>query len=178
MSKKPIKHLMADDAIINKIYFIRGHKVMLDRDLSELYGVETGRLNEQVKRNIERFPEHFMFQLTEKEFANLISQNATSRWGGTRKLPLAFTEHGILQVSNVLKSKRAIQMSIRIIDVFVRMREMLSTHKDVLLKLEHMEKNLSKNNKEIQYIFDVLKQLLKHPNEPRKKIGFKRENEE
>ena len=169
---------MPDEFIIHKIYFIRGHRVMLDRDLAGLYDVETRRLNEQVMRNISRFPERYMFQLSKEEFKILISQNATSRWGGTRKLPLAFTEHGVLQLSNVLKSKRAIQMSLRIIDVFVKMREMVSTHKDILLKLEQLERNVSKNNRAIQDIFEALKQLFISSNEPRKQMGFKRKGEE
>src|ERR1051326_954309 len=127
----------SDEVIMNKIFFIRGHKVMLDRDLAEMYGVETKRLKEQVKRNIERFPSHYMFELTVEENESLRSQIATLKRGGHSKyLSYAFTEHGVLQLSNVLKSKRAIQTSIRIIDVFVKMREMLSAHKDVLLKLE------------------------------------------
>jgi hypothetical protein len=101
--------------ISNKIYFIRNQKVMLDRDLAALYEVETKRINEQIKRNSARFPENFMFQLNEVEYENLKSQNATSSWGGSRKLPFAFTEHGVLQLANVLKSERATQMSIKLL---------------------------------------------------------------
>lgn len=112
-----------------KIYLIRNQKVMLDRDLAGLYDVTTGNLNKAVKRNSLRFPEDFMFQLTEKEFKDLIFQNGTSSWGGTRKLPYAFTEQGVAMLSSVLKSERAILVNIHIIRVFTRMRELLLTHK-------------------------------------------------
>ncbi len=161
-----------DDRIISKIFYIRGQKVMLDEDLAKLYNVETKRLNEQVKRNIDRFPKDFMFQLTPKEFGNLKSQIATSSWGGKRKLPLAFTEHGILMLSGVLNSKVAIKVNVRIIRIFIKMREMLLTHKDILLKLEQLEKEVTDNTKDIQIIFHHVKQLLNPPNPPRRKIGF------
>ena len=108
MGKKETALMIVDEAVMSKIYFIRGQKVMLDSDLAELYGVETRRLNEQVKRNSERFPNDFMITLNEKEFENLKSQNATSSWGGKRKLPNAFTEHGVLMLSSVLSSSQAI----------------------------------------------------------------------
>ena len=108
--------LIPDDVVINKIYFIRNQKVMLDRDLAELYSVETKRLNEQVKRNLSRFPEDFMFQLSEIEFQNLKSQFATSSWGGIRKLPYVFTEHGVLMLSSILNSEKAIQTNIQILE--------------------------------------------------------------
>lgn len=163
---------LTDDIIISKILYIRGKKIMLDEDLAKLYCVETKRLNEQVKRNIERFPKDFMFQLTPKEFGNLKSQIATSSWGGNRKLPLAFTEHGILMLSGVLNSKVAIKVNIRIIRIFIKMREMILTHKDILLKLERMEKDVTNNTKDIQLIFQYVKQLLNPPSAPRRKIGF------
>jgi phage regulator Rha-like protein len=119
--------MIPDEVILNKIYIIRGQKVMLDNEIAKMYGVETRRLNEQVKRNIERFPANFMFQLSSEEFEHLKSQNATSSWGGRRKLPFAFTEHGILMLANVLKSERAIKVSIRIIEVFVKIRDTLLT---------------------------------------------------
>lgn len=163
-----------DEAIINKIYLVRGHKVMLDRDLAELYGVETKRLKEQVKRNLDRFPSHFMFELTQQENESIRSQNASLKQGEHSKYPpYAFTEHGVLMLSNVLKSGRAVEMSIKIIDVFVRLREMLLTHKDILLKLEQVEKQVTQNSEEIQVIFDALKQLINPPQEPREPIGFK-----
>ena len=179
--KKHLQHIVPDETIINMIYYIRGHKVMLDRDLAEMYGVETKRLKEAVKRNIERFPEHSMFELSKHEDDSLRTQIATLKKGRgqhSKYFPYAFTEHGVLMVANVLKSKRAINMSMRIIDVFIRMREMLSTNKDILLKLEQMEKQLSKNNKEIQYIFDVLKELLHAPNKPMRRIGYRMKGDE
>ena len=163
---------ISDDRIISKILYIRSQKVMLDEDLAKLYNVETKRLNEQVKRNIDRFPKDFMFQLTPKEFANLKSQIATSSWGGNRKLPLAFTEHGILMLSGVLNSKTAIKVNVRIIRIFIKMREMMLTHKDILLKLEILEKDVTNNTKDIQVIFQYVKQLLNPPSPPRRKIGF------
>ena len=163
---------ISDDRIISKILYIRSQKVMLDEDLAKLYNVETKRLNEQVKRNIDRFPKDFMFQLTPKEFANLKSQIATSSWGGKRKLPLAFTEPGILMLSGVLNSKVAIKVNVRIIRIFIKMREMMLTHKDILLKLEILEKDVTNNTKDIQVIFQYVKQLLNPPSPPRRKIGF------
>lgn len=148
-----------EEILISKIYYIRGHKVMIDRDLAELYGVETKRLKEQVNRNLERFPAHFMFELTKDEDDLLRSQFATLKRGAHPKyLPYAFTEHGILMLSNVLKSSRAIEMSIRIIDVFLKLREMLLTHKDILIKLEQLERQVIQNSADIQMIFAALKQ--------------------
>jgi phage regulator Rha-like protein len=174
MAKKATSILIPDEVIINKIYLLRGQRVMIDKDIAELYGVETRRLKEQVRRNHERFPSHFMFELTEQENESIRSQNATLRHGEHSKyLPYAFTEHGVLMLSNVLKSGRAIEMSIKIIDVFVKLREMLLTHKDILLKLELLEKQVVQNNEEIQLIFNALKQLLNPPQEPRTAVGFK-----
>jgi phage regulator Rha-like protein len=180
MTKSTKSILLAEEAIISKIYFIRGQKVMIDRDLAELYGVETKRLNEQVNRNIERFPSHFMFRLTQKEKESLRSQNATLKRGTYSKyLPYAFTEHGVLMLSNVLTSSRAIKMSIKIIDVFVKLREMLLTHKEILLKLEQLEKQVLQNNGDIQMIFTALKKLLLPPEQVnRRRIGFRRQSEE
>src|ERR1051325_2916816 len=138
--------LISDEKIMNKIYNIRGKRVMLDRDLAELYGVTTTRLNEQVRRNWKRFPEDFMFQLTRDELQILISQIATSSWGGLRKLPLAFTEQGVAMLASVLNSETAIEVSIQIIRVFTRMREYLLTHGDILLKLEKIQRQLLKQD--------------------------------
>jgi hypothetical protein len=171
---KEIHNLIVPEEIIqSKIYLIRGKKVMLDKDLSELYNVENKRLNEQVKRNQDRFPEDFMFTLTKEEFENLRSQIATSSWGGSRKLPQAFTEHGVLMLSGVLNSPRAIKVNIQIIRIFTRMRELLLTHKDILLKLEKLEAKSEKNDADIQLIFKYLKQLLSPHAKPRKRIGYK-----
>ena len=160
------------EIIEQKIFLIRHHKVMLDRHLAKLYKVSTGRLNEQVKRNIKRFPEDFMFQLTEKEFKNLKSQFATSSWGGTRKLPYAFTEQGVAMLSSVLHSERAVQMNIAIIRVFVRLRQILSTHKTLAHKLEALERKIEKHDEEICTIFEAIRQLMTVPEEPKRRIGF------
>jgi hypothetical protein len=169
-----------DDFISTKIYFIRDKKVMLDNDLSELYLVETKRLNEQVKRNIKRFPEDFMFQLTIEEWENLKSQNATSSWGGRRIPPYAFTEHGILMLSSVLNSDRAIAVNIQVMRVFTRMRELLQNNQNIMNKLMEMEGKGAKRDESISLIFDYLRQL-EHEKQQvenqrnRKKIGFKEE---
>ena len=183
MEKDKNKLMIPDEVLMNKIFLIRGMKVMIDSDIAELYEVETRRLNEQVKRNIERFPINFMFQLTKEEFDNLKSHFATSSWGGRRKLPYAFTEHGILMLANVLKSDRAIKMSIRIIEVFVKIREILLTHKDILLRLEKIEQTITEHDSNILIIFEYLKQLEQAKQEQlnyknRKRLGFKNyENE-
>jgi hypothetical protein len=178
MSENKQLSVIPDETVINKIYFIRGEKVMLDRDLAELYGVETRRLNEQVKRNIDRFPEDFMFQLTELEFENLMSQIATSSWGGYRKLPYVFTEHGVLMLSSVLNSDLAIKINIQIMRVYTKIRNMLATHKDLLLKFEQFETKLADHDDKIMLILEYIKQFekvkqqeLEQKNRP--KIGFK-----
>jgi hypothetical protein len=166
--------VLSDEHLLGKLHFIRGQRVMLDRDLAELYGVKPIRLREQVKRNIARFPEQFMFQLTASELRDLVSQNAIpshSHAGGT--LPYAFTEHGILMLANVLRSERAIAVSIRIIDLFVRMRQVMLDHKDILLRLQQLERRVGEQGDDIQVLFHHLKQLLAPPSEPRKRIGFK-----
>jgi hypothetical protein len=152
---------------------------MLDRDLAELYDVETKVLKQAVRRNRDIFPENFMFELNEDEFTNLRSQFVTSSWGGQRYLPFVFTEHGILQLANVIKSLRARKMSIRIIEVFIKMREMLSGYKEILQKLEQLEKKDIEQDKKIIIIFKYLKQLKKARQEEldyknREKIGYKR----
>ena len=175
-SKKYIA--LADEAVMNKIYYIRKQKMMLDRDLAELYGVQAIRLREQVKRNAARFPVNFMFQLSEQEVEMMVSQNAIpskKHLGGA--LPYAFSEHGVLMLANVLKSETAIAVSVRLIEIFVKMREMLSAYKDVLLKLEQLEKRITTHDGDMQMIFAALKQLINPPQEPRPAIGFRRPNE-
>jgi hypothetical protein len=183
LAKAVKKVTTEDEEIISKIYFIRDKKIILDKDLAELYDVTTGNLNKAVKRNLKRFPEDFMFQLTEAEFKNLIFQSGISSWGGTRKMPYGFTEQGVAMLSGVLNSDRAIEVNIRIIRIFTKLREMLLTHKDILLKMEKVEKNMMQQDgkmkqyeKDIQIIFEALKQLLNPPQEPRKRIGFKPDN--
>ncbi|MFH1352128.1 MAG: ORF6N domain-containing protein [bacterium] len=162
--------LVPVEMIVQKIFLIRGQKVMLDRDLAKLYGVSTGRLNEQVKRNEKRFPIEFMFQLSKQEFHNLKSQFAISRWGGVRKLPLVFTEHGIAMLSSVLNSDRAIAVNIQIIKTFIRMRQMMLSYKELKEKIEKME---SKYDKQFRIVFQALKQLLEPPPPKQKgKVGF------
>lgn len=179
--------MITDEAVINKIYLIRGKKVMLDRDLAEMYGVETGQLKRQVRRNIDRFPEDFMFEMNQAELQNWRSQFGISNDDkmGLRYAPFCFTEQGVAMLSSVLNSKTAIDVNIRIIRVFTRMREILFTHKDILLKLEQVEKQimkqdgkLKKHEKEMQMIFTALKELLNPKTEPSRKIGFKRKEED
>jgi len=169
--------MLPDEVVINKIYLIRGQKVMLDEDLAELYQVETKRLKESVRRNNDRFPEDFMFELTKDEFENLRSQIATSKRGGTRYMPMAFTEQGVAMLSSVLNSSTAIKVNIQIIRIFTKMREMLLTNTDILLKLEKLEKDVTENKKDITLIFQALKKLLTTPEEKRRRIGFKTEDD-
>jgi phage regulator Rha-like protein len=181
-AKQELQALVIEQKILNKIYVIRGEKIMLDKDLAEMYKVETRVLNQSIKRNLNRFPKDFMFQLSEKEFKNLISQNVTSSWGGTRKMPYAFTEQGVAMLSSILNSETAIEVNIRIIRVFTKMREFALTHKEILMQLAKLEKEVSSNNrtaernsKDIENIFAVLKELIEKDAKPtpRSKIGFK-----
>lgn len=169
-TKKMTTKLIPQEIIQSKILFFRGAKVMLDSDLALLYGVPTFRLNEAVKRNRKRFPEDFMFQLTRKEFKNLISQFAMSSWGGRRKQPYAFTEHGILMLSSVLNSERAVQVNIQIMRTFTQLREMLVSNKELRQKIEEMEK---KYDHQFKIVFQAIKELLEPPT-PKTKgpIGF------
>ena len=168
--------LIPDDVVINKIYFIRNQKVMLDRDLAELYSVETKRLNEQVKRNLSRFPEDFMFQLSEIEFQNLKSQFATSSWGGIRKVPYVFTEHGVLMLSSVLNSEKAIQTNIQIMRIFTKIRQMLVDTTELRLDVETIKKKIENQGKNIELVFQYLDELIekKETKTEREKIGYKK----
>jgi len=179
MVEKTQEILIPEDQVMNKIYGIRGYKVMIDNDLAVLYGLETKRLKEAVRRNIDRFPADFMFELNMEEFMSLRSQFASSKKvrGGTRYLPMAFTEQGVAMLSSVLNSETAIRVNIQIIRVFTRMRELLLTHKDILQQLEKMEKKLTGHDEDIQLIFEYLKKLLNPPQPPRTKIGFRRKDE-
>ncbi|MBV6484828.1 MAG: hypothetical protein KFKLKKLM_01353 [Flavobacteriales bacterium] len=170
------KLIIPDEVVISKIYHLRDQKVMLDSDLAELYGVETRVLNQQVKRNEDRFPKDFMFQLTEEEWENLKSQNATSSWGGRRKLPYVFTEHGVLMLSSVLNSKKAIAVNIQIMRIFTKLREMILTHKDLLLEMEELRKKVVGQDDRIDMIYKYLLQFIKEQETPRVKIGFKKES--
>lgn len=166
-----MKALIPVELIEKKILLIRGEKVMLDSDLAVLYGVVTKRLNEQVRRNLRRFPEDFMFQLTSEEAESLRSHFATSKRGGRRYLPYAFTEQGVAMLSSVLNSKRAIEVNILIMRAFVKLREMLATHKDLAKKLEEMEK---KYDAQFKAVFDAIRELMKPPEPKRRQIGFHR----
>ncbi len=177
---KEEKPIIPDEVVMSKIFILRNQRVMLDRNLAEMYDVKGFRLREQVKRNQDRFPENFMFQLTEEEVDLMVSQNAIPSkqvLGGS--LPYAFTEHGVLMLANVLRSGRAVQMSIKIIEVFVKMREMLLTHKDLILKIEKIERNVEGQEHEIKVLFEYIKKLIdvkeqQEEQESRKRIGFKK----
>lgn len=164
--------LIPQEIIERKILLIRAKKVMLDKDLAELYEVPTRRLNEQVKRNIKRFPKDFMFQLTRKEYENLRSHFAISSWGGRRYLPYVFTEQGVAMLSSVLNSERAIRVNIAIMRVFVSIREILSTHKKLAYKLNELERKIEKHDVEIKSVFEAIRQLMIPPEPSKKKIGF------
>jgi hypothetical protein len=160
------------ERIEKAIFLIRGNKVMLDADLAELYGVTTKRLNEQVRRNISRFPIDFMFQLDEQETSALRSQIATSKEGrgGRRYLPYVFTEQGVAMLSSILHNERAVQVNIAIMRVFVRLREMMATHKELAFKLIELEERLEGHDEQIQNIFEAIRQLMTPPEPPRKRI--------
>jgi hypothetical protein len=186
-----------NEEIISQIYFIRGRKVMLDSDLARIYGVETRVLNQGVKRNLDRFPVDFMFQLSPDEYsnlmsqivisssqisnnmkdANLISQNATSSWGGRRKLPLVFTEHGTLMLASVLNSPTAIQASIYVVRAFVKLREILSMHNELSERITDLEKRsfkkLEEHSEQLILVFKALRELVQKKDEPREPVGFK-----
>jgi len=176
MSNSESTLVIPDEVILNKIYFIRESKVMLDSDLAELYGVETRRLNEQVKRNLSRFPEDFMFQLSDDEFNNLKSQIATSSWGGRRKPPFVFTEHGVLMLSSILNSERSIKVNIQIMRIFTKVRQLLVDNLSVRLEIEEIKKKLANQDKNIELVFNYLDELIEKQENPKpqKQIGFKR----
>jgi hypothetical protein len=164
--------VVPESRIARHIAFVRGHKVMLDQDLAVLYGVSTTRLNEQVRRNSERFPSDFMFQLTSEEAEHLRSQFATSSWrhGGRRFLPLAFTEQGVAMLSGVLNSRRAVRVNVEIMRTFVKLRQILSSHADLARKLEELEK---KYDSQFRVVFDAIRELMSvEPGEDRL-IGFR-----
>ena len=162
--------LVPSEKIEKRIFFLRGQKVMLDADLASLYGVETGALKRAVKRNRERFPEDFMFQLTFQEVGILRCQNGISSWGGQRFLPYAFTEQGVAMLSSVLKSKRAVQVNIEIMRAFVKLRELIASHKDLARKLEELEK---KYDAQFKVVFDAIRELMTPLPPPPRRIGFR-----
>ncbi len=172
---KPANLLVPVERIEKSILLIRKQKVMLDADLAELYGVETKVLVQAVKRNLERFPEDFMFQLNPKEFAILRSQFVTSNgWGGRRYPPYAFTEQGVAMLSSVLRSQRAIQVNIEIMRAFIRLRKMLASHAELARKLTALEKKYDAQFKEV---FEAIRQLMTPPEPKRRSIGFRKNTE-
>lgn len=168
--------IITEEFIMSKILLVRDQKVMIDRDLAELYGVTTGNLNKSVKRNLFRFPEDFMFQLTKEEFEILIFQNGTSSWGGTRKLPFVFTEQGVAMLSSILNSEQAIKVNIHIIRVFTKMRDYLISNLNLSLEVEMIKRKLVNQDKNIELVFSYLDELIdKQENKvERTKIGYKK----
>ena len=175
--------LLPLEAITHHIVVLREQKVLLDSDLAALYGVQTRRLNEQVRRNQGRFPKDFIFELTAEEFANLKSQFATSSWGGRRKLPLAFTEHGAIMAATILNSPRAVEVSVYVVRAFVRLRELAATHGDLAKRLDELEQktegladqhdSFSRNTRnQLKQVFDALRELMAPPDPPKRPIGF------
>ena len=164
------KVVIPDEVIQDKIFSIRGKKVMLDKDLAKLYGVKTERLTRQVRRNIDRFPEDFLLILTRQEVTNLIHHFGRSSWGGTRKPPFAFTEHGILMLSSVLNSKRAIQVNIQIMRTFTKLRKLMTEHWDLCKKIEEMEK---KYDGQFHIVFKTIKQIIQTPQKLKRQIRFR-----
>jgi len=173
-SIRQTRSLISNERIEQRIFVVRGQRVMLDSDIAELYGVTTKRLNQQVGRNLERFPEDFMFQLTSKEFEILRLQFATSSWrhGGRRSLPYAFTEHGAIMLASVLNSERAIEASVFVVRAFVKLRSLLSTHKEIAQKLAELERKLTGHDEDIKTLFVAIRQLMVQPDTKTKRIGF------
>ena len=164
------KSVLPAEIIASKIYLIRGQKIMLDQDLAELYGVQTRVLKQAVRRNMDRFPPDFMFELTNEEQKSLRSQFVTLKKGQHSKyLSFAFTEQGVAMLSSVLKSDRAVQVNIQIMRTFTRLRSMLATHKDLKRKIEAMEKKYDEN---FQIVFEAIKQLFDEEDKPKSKIGY------
>jgi hypothetical protein len=166
----PARHLLPLDTVERRIYVFRDQNVMLDQDLAALYGVETKVLNQAVSRNRERFPEDFMFRLTREEFEILTSQIVTSSWGGRRYPPYAFTEQGVAMLSSVLRSKQAVQVNIAIMRAFVRMREVMISHKEMARRIDDMER---KYDTQFKAVFDAIRRLMEPPEPPKKRpIGY------
>jgi hypothetical protein len=167
------KSLVPVERIEKSILLIRGQKVILDKDLAELYDVETKQLKRAVRRNILRFPADFMFELNRDEIQNLRCHFGSSSWGGTRYSPMTFTEQGVAMLSSVLNSERAIEVNIQIMRVFVRLRQTLATHKELARKLAELEHHFENHDQQIQTIFEAIRQLMMPPEKPKRRIGFK-----
>ena len=165
--------VLVPQVVVSKIFLLRGQRVMLDADLAELYGVTTKRLNEQVKRNVDRFPEDFMFQLNAEEKVEVVANcDHLGRLRYSSSLPYAFTEHGALMLGNVLKTPRAVEVSLLVVRAFVQIREMLSAHKDISAKLDQLERKLSSHDQAIAGVIDAIRQLMTPPAPTRRGIGF------
>jgi hypothetical protein len=170
---------LPDEVLMDKILLIRNMKVMLDKDLAELYGIETKRLKEQVRRNIDRFPEDFMFELSEEEHELLKGQFGNRNRGQHSKYPpYAFTEHGVLMLSSVLNTERAVKVNIQIMRIYVRIRGMIQTHKDLIYKMDQLELKVSKQDEKISIVFEYLRKFIDIKEHQRKKVGFKRKDEQ
>jgi len=168
-----MKELTPQERVAERIFLIRGHKVMIDRDLAELYGVKTKYLNQQVSRNSRRFPQEFMFVLSKVERDELVAIcNRFKTMKHSSVMPHAFTEHGVAMLASVLNSERAIKISLVIIKTFVKLREMVSTHKELVYKLKELEGRIAKHDLDIQTILQAIKQLVAPPQEPKRRIGF------
>ncbi|NCD67907.1 ORF6N domain-containing protein [Mucilaginibacter agri] len=167
--------IVPDEVVMNKIYYIRDQKVMLDEDLAELYQVTTGNLNKAVARNSKRFPEIFMFRLTDDEFKNLLFQNGRASWGGRRQAPNVFTEQGVAMLSSILKSDRAIKVNIQIMIIFTRLREMLYDNTELRLEIEQIKSKIENQDKNMEIIFRYLDELVdkRESTQPRNRIGYK-----
>jgi len=166
------KAIIPAERVAQSIRWVRGQKVLLDSDLAVLYGVTTGNLNKAVKRNAERFPTDFMFQLDAEEVANLRFQFGISSWGGRRRLPYAFTEQGVAMLSSVLNSERAVKVNIAIMRAFVKLRETLDTNRELARKFAELERRVGKHDEEIAAILEAIRQLMARPEKPRREIGF------
>lgn len=174
MAKNKSLAIIPDEIVMNKIYVIRGHKVMLDKDLAELYEVTTGNLNKAVKRNIKRFPDDFMFQLTPKEYESLRFQiGILNRGGHSKYMPYVFSEQGVAMLSSVLTSDRAIAVNIQIMRIFTRIRQMLMDNTELRLEIEKIKKKLDNHDKNMEIVFQYLDELIEKKEKPRKQIGFK-----
>jgi phage regulator Rha-like protein len=176
MPQKQTLSIISDHIVINKIYEIRGNKVMLDRDIADLYGIETKVLKQAVKRHITRFPEDFMFEMSNEEFSIWRSQSVTSKSDkkGLRYKPFCFTEHGVLMLSSILNSQQAIQVNIQVIRIFTRLRQMLSNHNELKTEIEEIKKKLNSQDKNIEVVFSYLDELVDKKENPavRKRIGY------
>lgn len=174
-----MSELIPVERIADKILLIRGQKVMIDRDLAILYGVETRYLKQAVRRNIERFPDDFMFELTWEEYGSLRSQNVTLKRGEHSKyLPFAFTELGVAMLSSVLRSKRAIEINILIMRAFVRLRELLATNRELALRVERLEREMRTQGESLTRVVEIVTQLLEPPEGPKRRIGFQLEEKD